>query len=229
MNRHAILIRHGDDPPDDRVSTWFTLQGVEVRYRKPFAGELLGEPEAGLVGTVLYGGKYAVFETEAHPFLLEEDRWINACIAAQVPLLGICQGAQQLARHLGAYAGPPELEQHEFGYYQVSPTADGRDFLPEPLHFCQAHWHTFDIPDGAVCLASSKAFPNQAFRYGEHVYGLQFHAEQTIEGFRRWQQASWAAWGKPGAQTKQQQDALMMQHDAAQADWFYSFMDKFDR
>jgi len=219
MNRHAILIRHGDDPPDDRVSTWFTLQGVEVRYRKPFA-------EAGLVGTVLYGGKFAVFETEAHPFLLEEDRWIKACIAAQVPLLGICQGAQQLARHLDAYAGPPELEQHEFGYYQVSPTTDGRDFLPEPLHFCQAHWHTFDIPNGAVCLAGSEAFPNQAFRYGEHVYGLQFHAEQTIEGFRRWQQASWAAWGKLGAQTKQQQDALMIKHDAAQADWFYSFMDK---
>lgn len=226
MNRHVALIRHGDDPPDDRVSTWFMQNGFEIRYYKPFTGDTIGQPQPGLAGTVLYGGKYNVYETDKHPFLLEEYRWIEACLKSKIPMLGICQGAQQIALHLGAFAGPPKIEQHEFGYYRVSPTAEGTDFLPEPHYFCQAHWHTFGIPEGAVCLASSEAFPNQAFRFGDNVYGFQFHAEQTIEGFRRWQQSDWAAWGKPGAQTQQEQDSLMMQHDAAQARWFYQFMEK---
>ena len=145
-------------------------------------------------------------------------------MAGKVPLLGICQGAQQIARVMGAEVGPPASGLHEFGYYPVSPTPEGQDLLPDTLYMTQAHFHTFAIPEGAVHLATSPLYPNQAFRIGDRTYGFQFHPECTIEGFRRWQSTPWAAYGKPGAQTKAEQDRLMAEHDAAQAEWFYGFL-----
>lgn len=88
----------------------------------------------------------------------------------------------------------------------------------------QVHFHTFAIPKGAVHLASSPLYPNQALRHGERTYGFQFHPVCTIEGFRRWQSNAWAPYGKPGVQTKAEQDPLMAEHDARQADWFYGFL-----
>ena len=107
----------------------------------------------------------------------------------------------------------------------MTPTAEAGSFLTQPLFFTQAHFHTFDLPQGAVHLARSAGFENQAFRYGDNVYGLQFHPECTIEGFRRWQKNS-PSEGSLGAQSRTEQDRLMMVHDAAQAAWFYDFMSK---
>jgi GMP synthase (glutamine-hydrolysing) len=219
-----VLVRHGDDPPDDRVVAFAIENGFDPVIRKPFRGEALGTPGADIAGTVLYGGPFNVFEHATHPFLKAEEHWIRACMDRGLPVLGICQGAQQIAYMLGARVGPIPGEPHEFGYYPVHPTPEGADFLPGPMHMCQAHFHMFDIPPGATRLAGSDLFPNQAFRFGERVYGLQFHPEVTIEGFRRWQNAPWAAWGKPGAQTRTEQTILMHEHDAAQAEWFMNFL-----
>jgi GMP synthase (glutamine-hydrolysing) len=224
MARQLVLVRHGDDPPDDRVVSFAVQAGFEPVFMRPFNGDRLGDPGPDVAGSVVYGGPYNVFEEDRHPFLRDEAAWIRACMARGIPLLGICQGAQQIARVLGAHVGPPDSGVHEFGYYPISPTAEGRDFLPQTLHMVQAHFHTFDIPQGAVRLAGSPLYPNQAFRHGERTYGVQFHPECTIEGFRRWQATPWAAYGKPGAQTKAEQDRLMAEHDAAQADWFYGFL-----
>ena len=224
MARQLVLVRHGDDPPDDRVVSFAVQAGFEPVFMRPFKGDRLGDPGPDVAGSVVYGGPYNVFEEDRHPFLRDEAAWIRACMAHGIPLLGICQGAQQIARVLGAHVGPPDSGVHEFGYYPISPTAEGRDFLPQTLHMVQAHFHTFDIPQGAVRLAGSPLYPNQAFRHGERTYGVQFHPECTIEGFRRWQATPWAAYGKPGAQTKAEQDRLMAEHDAAQADWFYGFL-----
>lgn len=226
MARQLVLVRHGDDPPDDRVVAFAVQAGFEPVFRRPFRGDRLGTPGPDVAGSVIYGGPFNVFEEDRHPFLNDEADWIRACMARDIPLLGICQGAQQIARVLGAHVGPHDDRIHEFGYYPVSPTEAGRDFLPETLHMTQAHFHTFDIPEGAVRLASSPAFPNQAFRHGARTFGMQFHPECTIEGFRRWQAAPWAAYGKPGAQTRAEQDRLMAEHDARQADWFYGFLEK---
>ena len=68
--------------------------------------------------------------------------------------------------------GSREQEFFEFGYYPVEPAEEGRRFLEAPLVVTQAHYHTFDLPEGAVRLAGNSEYPNQAFRYGENVYGF---------------------------------------------------------
>ncbi len=226
MKPRVLIIRHGDDPPDDRVNTYLHARGFDPVTIRPCVGDPVPELDDSWVGSVVHGGPFHVFAEAEHPFLREEHRWITQCIESEVPLLGICQGAQSIAFMLGAEVGPPASGLHEFGYYEVTPTDDGRDFLPHPLRFTQAHFHTFGLPDGATLLATSELYPHQAYRYGRTTYGLQFHPEVTIEGFRRWQAASWAAYGEPGAQTREEQDALMPEADAAQAEWFYGFLEK---
>ena len=225
MSKRVILVRHGHEPPDDRVHTYCIQHGFVPDIRKPFAGEALDDVVSDdVAGTIVYGGRYNAFDTELHPFLNEEYRWIDACIKADFPLLGICQGAQMIAMHLGGTAGPYDEEVHEYGYYRVDPAPEANSLLPGPLWFTQAHYHTFSIPEGATHLASSELYPNQAFRFGDKVYGLQFHPEVTIDGFRRWQREDREYYGKRGAQSHEEQTELMLRHDQAQAEWFYGFL-----
>lgn len=221
-----LCIRHGDGPEDDRVTSWCRLNGITADTRRPYMGDGLGEITPDLVGVVVFGGMYNADSEGENHFLKDEYAMIDAALASETPLLGICQGAQMIARALGAWAGAPEHGQEEFGYYEISPTEDGKALLPAPLHMCQAHFHTYDLPKGAVHLARSELFEQQAFRYGDAAYAFQFHAENTIEGFRRWQ-ANSSSYGKPGVQTHEEQDRLAALHDRAQADWFYGFLDGF--
>jgi GMP synthase (glutamine-hydrolysing) len=221
-----VLVRHSEDPPDDRVVSFAVASGFEWVIRRPFKGDSLGDPGPEVAGTVIYGGPHDVFLENRYPFLREEARWIRACMDKGLPVLGICQGAQQIARLLGAKVRPVPEGTHEFGYYLIKPTVEGGDLLPEVMYVAQAHSHTFAIPEGAVHLAGSDLFPHQAFRYGANTYGFQFHPEVTIEGFRRWQGSLSGKYGKPGAQSKEEQDRLMTLHDAAQAKWFYAFLTK---
>ena len=224
MHRRIVLVHHNDDPYDDRVSTWLNLNGIEAVHRKPFAGDSLDENINEVDGLVLYGGPQNAFAVDEHPHLRDEYELLDQCLTAGRPVVGFCLGAQQIAHHLGARVGPLESEQHEFGYYCVEPTENAGDFLTEPTWFTQAHFHTFDLPAGARHLARNDSFEIQAFQVGSNVFGLQYHPEQTIEGFRRWQNGVWAMYDKPGSQTREEQTALMMRHDQAQADWFYGFL-----
>lgn len=221
-----MLIRHGDDPPDDRVVTYLHSAGFHCDIRRPCLGEKLGKFDDDIAGTVVYGGPYNADDSKNHAFLSEEYRWIDAAIKSNTPLLGICQGAQMIAHHLGAWAGDNGSGKHEFGLYQITPSSEAEDFMKAPLHLVQWHFHTFDLPESAVRLAGNENFPNQAFRVGDTIYGLQFHAEVTIEGFRRWQDGRAHIYDIPGVQSRSEQDALLQKHDKAQADWFYDFLSK---
>jgi GMP synthase (glutamine-hydrolysing) len=225
MDRRVVLIRHGDDPADDRVITYFRSHNIEPEIIRPFKGERLDDVDGSVAASVVYGGGFNVFETDVHPFLVDEHRWIEQCIERHVPLLGICQGAQAIAHTLGARCGPRPGEPHEFGYYAIHPTEAGKDFFPDELVVAQAHFHEFELPDGAELLAQSDAFPRQAMRYGDTAFALQFHPEVTRVGFRRWQESDWAMYGKPGVQTREEQEALADVHDDAQHIWFMGFLD----
>ena len=126
------------------------------------------------------GGAMSVHDTDAHLWLETERRWITRAAQAGVAVLGVCLGAQQLAAALGAAVttGPSP----EIGVDDVELTTEGRSdpvLGPEGDRLKVIQWHgdTFEIPDGAVHLASGVRYRNQAFRYGRLAYGLQFHIE----------------------------------------------------
>lgn len=221
----VILVRHEDDPQDDRVTGWLTRHDVPFEVIRPYRGEALPEVDGSILGSVVYGGKFNVFEEHLHPFLHDENRWVEGCLKAEVPILGICQGAQTMAHVIGATCGPLEPEVYEWGYYEITPTDAGRGMIPAGLRVVQAHFHGFEIPDGATRLAGSELFPNQAMQAGPNAFAFQFHAEVTEPGFRRWQQGDWAHYGKPGAQTREEQDALLPEHDPVMGTWFNGFLD----
>lgn len=223
----VVLVRHNEGPDDDRVVSHLVQRGLTPDIRRPFAGDTLGDIEDDIAATVIYGGGYNAYDIDRHPFLKEEYRWIDAAMSAGLPMLGLCQGAQMIAHHMGAWVGARGDDMHEFGYYPIQSTLRGRDIFPQNMTVAQYHFHTFDLPDGAVHLAKSELFENQAFQVGSHVFGFQFHPEQTIEGFRRWQRWPHAPYGRPGTQSVDEQTRLMHAHDGTQADWFYGFLDQF--
>jgi len=143
-------------------------------------------------GLIVLGGPMNCDQVARHRHLLTEVAAIQAAVAAGKPVLGICLGAQLLARALGAPVTPHHSK--EIGWYDVTPTTAGER---DPLfrHFeasekiFQWHGDTFAIPHGAVHLAASAACRHQAFRFGHNVYGLQFHLEVDEPMIHRWLKA----------------------------------------
>jgi GMP synthase-like glutamine amidotransferase len=142
---------------------------------------------------VIMGGPMAVYEMHRYPFLINEALLIDKAIKANKHVLGVCLGAQMIAHVLGArvYHG----KQKEIGWYEVSLTDNGiKDPCMSQLavdgknaaQVFQWHGDTFDLPRGAVRLASSSLYPNQAFRFSDNVYALQFHIEVTPSIVREW-------------------------------------------
>jgi len=142
-------------------------------------------------GLIVLGGPMNCDQSDRHPHLETEIELIRQTIDAGKPILGICLGAQLIARALGARVMPNETK--EIGWYELNLTAAGQD---DPLfsHFDDSQmifqWHgdRFDIPDGATHLATSPDCQNQAFRYSDNVYGLQFHLEVDAPMIHRWLQ-----------------------------------------
>jgi len=143
----------------------------------------------GYHGLILLGGPMGVHDVDTHPHLETEVDLIRQALDREMPILGICLGAQLIAKALGAQVRPnPEKE---IGWYDVNQTPAAKS---DPLlsHFSDTEkvfqWHgdTFDIPRGAVHLAQSPACTNQAFRYGDNVYALQFHLEVDQPLIERW-------------------------------------------
>lgn len=225
MGQRVLLVRHGRETTEDRIATWARSAGFDVDIREPYAGDPLGPVDADLAGTVIYGGMQNVYETDRHPWLLEEDRWIADCLAADVPMLGICQGAQQIAYHLGAWVGARPDPVFEFGLTEVEPTPDAGDFMTGPQWVTQAHFHTFDLPPGAVRLARNDTYENQAFRIGTRVYGTQYHPECTPAILWRWSEDKDRFYAAHPERSPETDLAFARQQDAAQTEWLHGFLE----
>jgi GMP synthase (glutamine-hydrolysing) len=138
---------------------------------------------------VAMGGPMSVNDESEHPWLVAEKAAIAAHVRSGRPFWGSCLGAQLLAAALGArvYAGPAP----EVGVLAVELTAEGLDdpvlgALPPTIDTLQWHGDTFDLPQGAVLLASSPVYPHQAYRVGATAYAVQFHVEVTDEMGVEW-------------------------------------------
>jgi len=156
-------------------------QYVHVNDGQPVPASMKG---AG--GLIVMGGPMGVYQTDRYPWLRDEMRLINDAMKLNLPVLGVCLGAQILAAALGA-----KVERNpngrEIGWHPIrlsDSAKDDRLLRDLPPTMTPFHWHgdIFDLPPGAVSLASSDKTPCQAFRHGDKVYGFQFHFEVTRDG-----------------------------------------------
>jgi len=140
-------------------------------------------------GAVLvFGGAMHADQDQHHPWLREENFLLQRLLGLHVPVLGVCLGAQLLAKAAHADVGP--CQEPEIGWHEVTLTEAGRDDpvlgrLPERFQAFQWHFYTYGLPAGATELATSPAC-TQAFRLGEQAWGIQFHAEVTASQIEGW-------------------------------------------
>lgn len=189
MDNKILIIKHvgGEGPgliADALGSSGWELETVELEK-----GEALPEDLREIAAVIVLGGPMNVYEVDKFPFLDDEERLIRKALVEEVPFLGICLGAQLLAKTCGVkvYKSPEK----EIGWYAAKITREGRqDMLlrniPERMTVFQWHEDTFEIPDGGILLATGRSCKNQAFKVGNHAYGLQFHVEVTPDMVRRW-------------------------------------------
>jgi GMP synthase (glutamine-hydrolysing) len=184
----ALVLQHIACEPPGVFEDVLLERGADIHRVELDEGEPLPDwREFDLI--VAMGGPMSVNDEDEHPWLVDEKRLIREAVDAGIGFWGACLGVQLLASSLGArvYAG----ELPEVGVMAVTLTEDGRSDpvmggLPAELPTLQWHGDTFDLPEGAVLLAGSPAYPNQAFRYGRAAYGVQFHLEVKDEMAREW-------------------------------------------
>lgn len=137
---------------------------------------------------VVLGGPIGAFDDAAYPFLADTLALLGERLARRQPVLGVCLGAQLMARALGAGVAP--MGHKEIGFAPLALTAEGERSVLAPLADGTPvlHWHgdQFEVPPSAQGLATTPLCPHQAFAVGTHALGLQFHLEADLSRIEQW-------------------------------------------
>lgn len=177
---HVHVLQHVPFEGLGSIETWLSHRGARVTYTRFFESTHL-PALADIDFIIALGGPMSVNDEEQFPWLRPEKRLIADAIAGNKAVLGICLGSQLIASALGSQIYPNA--EKEIGWFPVyaEPAAPGTFVFPTSVEAFHWHGETFDLPAGAVHLASSAACRNQAFQVGTRVIGLQFHLETTPE------------------------------------------------
>ena len=185
----ALVLQHIAVEGPGRLASFLQQHGWELVTTALYAGERLPAEPQDYQAIIIMGGPMGVYDEADYAFLPAEQTFLQRALAQNVPMLGICLGSQLLAKALGArvYRNPCK----EIGWYTVDLTPEGRtdplfQRVSSPVPVFQWHGDAFELPAGAVALASSPQCTHQAFRYGERVYGLLFHLELVPAMIHSW-------------------------------------------
>lgn len=185
--KEVLILQHAACEAPGLIGQAIEASGGALKPIQTFAGEAVSEEIGDAAGLVIMGGPMGVYEHERYPFIRRELRLIEDALRRSKPVLGVCLGSQLLASALGAKV--QKGAKKEIGGHGVILSEAARE---DPLlrglgrEFTACHWHgdIFNLPTGAVGLASSVLTACQAFRYETSAYGFLFHMEMTAEILR---------------------------------------------
>jgi len=221
--KKVLIIVHQETSEAGLVGQVLQERGYALDVRCPAIGTALPQTMEAHAGVVVFGGPMSAND-DTLPFIRAELDWIPIALNSGKPYLGICLGAQLLARVLGAKVAPHPRELREIGYVpiQLLPLADNP--LAELTQVYQWHKEGFELPSGATLLATGQVFPHQAFRYGKTAYGTQFHPEITRAMIDRWTAKVPEQLILPGAQPYEAHVAGFDRHAPSIEQWLRKFL-----
>ncbi|WP_407529316.1 glutamine amidotransferase [Methylobacterium oryzisoli] len=228
VRKPVLIVLHQEQSTPGRVGRLLQERGHALDVRRPRYGDALPTTLADHAGAVIFGGPMSANDPD--DFIRQEIDWIGVPLAERRPFLGLCLGAQMLAKCLGATVCAHPEGRAEIGYYPLLPTPAGHGFASEigqpwPSHVY--HWHRegFSCPAGGETLATGDDFPTQAIRVGPAAFGLQFHPEVTHAMLCRWTVRAAERLALPGAQDRMRQLEGRYMHDPHVARWLDAFLD----
>ena len=186
MNVLAVI--HGDKVRSGVFGEGVAAAGHQLEEWSLAWDTPLPRPLDDYGAVLVFGGAMHADQDDRHPWLRQENLFLQRLLDRHVPVLGVCLGAQMLAKAASAPVAP--LSEPEIGWFEVELTEEGRDdpvlgSLPPRFEAFQWHFYTHGLPAGAVELARSRVC-TQAFRLGEFAWGVQFHPEVTAEQIDSW-------------------------------------------
>lgn len=222
--KKVLTIVHQSTSDPGLVGQILRAWGYTLDIRVPSQHDELPTTMDSHDAVVIFGGPMSANDDTTLPFIRTELDWIPVVLESGKPFLGICLGAQLLARVLGATVKPHPEELMEIGYFRVMPTGLGREHFSQPLYVY--HWHRegFDLPNGAVPLFKGEIFENQAYCYSDRAYGLQFHPEMTRTIMERWTKEGAHLLTNPVAQSRDEQLYKHSLYAIAMEHWLQTFL-----
>jgi GMP synthase (glutamine-hydrolysing) len=184
MSKTVLALRHVAFEDLGAFAPALEEAGYRITYADIGMDRIGALPDADLM--VVLGGPIGVYEADLYPWLRDEIGLIAKRLDRGRATLGICLGAQVMARALGAPVAPGPAK--EIGWKPLTLTRQGESILGPLTGLPVLHWHgdRFDLPDGAVSLAATDLCPHQAFAMDSHALAFQFHPEAWAPGFERW-------------------------------------------
>jgi GMP synthase (glutamine-hydrolysing) len=184
----VLAIVHGENARSELFGDVVRGLGNRLDEWSLASGEPLPLPLDAYGAVIVFGGAMHADQDDHHPWLREENFFLQRLLGLGTPTLGICLGVQLLAKAAHAWVAPAAAP--EIGWYEVEMTDAGRDDpllgrLPERFAAFQWHSYTYGVPAGADELARSEDC-TQAFRLGERVWGVQFHPEVKLGQLEQW-------------------------------------------
>jgi GMP synthase (glutamine-hydrolysing) len=189
LMKTAVAIRHVHFEDLGSLETMLTEAGYHIQYLDCGVDDVSAIDPAAPDLLFVLGGPVGAYEDDIYPALRDTVSVLESRLKANRPTVGICLGAQLMARALGARVYPSGSK--EIGWAPITLSAAGRESAFRHLghdNVAVLHWHgdTFDLPRDATLLASTAACRNQAFSWGAKALGFQFHPEATAARLEQW-------------------------------------------
>ena len=226
--KNALIILHQKRSITGDIGNKLKARGYVLDIRRPCCGESLPVNLDNHALVVILGGPISVNDDCAYKDY--EIDWLKIVLESGKPFLGVCLGAQMLAKHLGCKIEKNNSKLAEIGFFPIEPTELGQKLFKDQKTFYQFHDEGFELPSDSKLLATGKTFKHQAFQY-KNCYAFQFHPEVNLYLHLRW--LFFVLLYKPrkfflpGAQNILYQLYLRFKHNKSVSVWLDHFLDNF--